>query len=244
MKKLSFLVAAVLGLHSQSAAAWGVPKQYLDPWSHPPPECPKETHIWGRGIGETQQEAREKARADVLRNINSTIETEATRVSVVLQKNKRDSAQTSLNVKIIEKSSFGYGQQIKDLGKVYKKGRQYYALSCLNKQETAQVIWKDAQNILAEFEAQHSVVQNALLEQNRPAFSRSYKQCIHSIEKALPLLIQIQSVGDDLRTRNYFNSYRTSRLPQNLVQAMRDCFGSHTYERVDKEGSFHTEWLK
>ena len=38
-------------------------------------------------------------------------------------------------------------------------------------------------------------------------------------------------------------SYRTSRLPQNLVQAMRDCFGSHTYERTDKDGIFHTEWL-
>ena len=45
-------------------------------------------------------------------------------------------------------------------------------------------------------------------------------------------------------TLDYLNSYRTSRLPQNLVQAMRDCFGSHTYERVDKDGTFHTEWLK
>ncbi len=45
-------------------------------------------------------------------------------------------------------------------------------------------------------------------------------------------------------TLDYINSYRTGRLPQNLVQAMRDCFGSHTYERIDKEGSFHTEWLK
>ena len=44
-------------------------------------------------------------------------------------------------------------------------------------------------------------------------------------------------------TLDYINSYRTSRLPQNLVQAMRDCFGSHTYERVDKDGTFHTEWL-
>ena len=42
---------------------------------------------------------------------------------------------------------------------------------------------------------------------------------------------------------DYINSYRTARLPQNLVQAMRDCFGSHTYERVDKDGIFHTEWL-
>ena len=44
-------------------------------------------------------------------------------------------------------------------------------------------------------------------------------------------------------TLDYLNSLRTSRLPQNLVQAMRDCFGSHTYERVDKAGSFHTEWI-
>jgi len=44
-------------------------------------------------------------------------------------------------------------------------------------------------------------------------------------------------------TLDYLNSIRTSRLPQNLVQAMRDCFGSHTYERVDKAGSFHTEWI-
>jgi len=45
-------------------------------------------------------------------------------------------------------------------------------------------------------------------------------------------------------TLDYFNSYRTERLPQNLVQAMRDCFGSHTYERVDQSGNFHTEWLE
>jgi 6-phosphogluconate dehydrogenase len=42
---------------------------------------------------------------------------------------------------------------------------------------------------------------------------------------------------------DYIDSYFTGRLPQNLVQAMRDCFGSHTYERVDQAGSFHTEWM-
>jgi len=40
----------------------------------------------------------------------------------------------------------------------------------------------------------------------------------------------------------YFDSYRAARLPMNLVQAQRDFFGSHTYERLDKEGVFHTEW--
>jgi 6-phosphogluconate dehydrogenase len=42
---------------------------------------------------------------------------------------------------------------------------------------------------------------------------------------------------------DYIDSYRSARLPQNLLQAMRDCFGAHTYERVDQPGTFHTEWL-
>jgi 6-phosphogluconate dehydrogenase len=43
---------------------------------------------------------------------------------------------------------------------------------------------------------------------------------------------------------DYFDSYRRDRLPQNLTQAQRDYFGAHTYERTDKEGTFHTEWTK
>jgi 6-phosphogluconate dehydrogenase len=41
----------------------------------------------------------------------------------------------------------------------------------------------------------------------------------------------------------YFDSYRSARLPANLLQAQRDFFGAHTYERVDKPGIFHTDWL-
>ncbi|KAM7267657.1 hypothetical protein ACFE04_009823 [Oxalis oulophora] len=42
----------------------------------------------------------------------------------------------------------------------------------------------------------------------------------------------------------YFDTYRRARLPANLVQAQRDYFGAHTYERVDMDGAFHTEWFK
>ena len=42
----------------------------------------------------------------------------------------------------------------------------------------------------------------------------------------------------------YFDSYRSARLPSNLLQAQRDFFGAHTYERVDKPGIFHTEWIE
>jgi 6-phosphogluconate dehydrogenase len=43
---------------------------------------------------------------------------------------------------------------------------------------------------------------------------------------------------------SWFDSYRTARLPANMIQAQRDYFGAHTYERVDKPGTFHTEWTK
>ncbi len=41
---------------------------------------------------------------------------------------------------------------------------------------------------------------------------------------------------------SYFDAYRSKRLPSNLIQAQRDNFGAHTYERVDVEGIFHTAW--
>ncbi len=44
----------------------------------------------------------------------------------------------------------------------------------------------------------------------------------------------------------YYDSYRSERLPANLLQAQRDYFGAHTYHRIDKpgEGPFHTDWLR
>jgi 6-phosphogluconate dehydrogenase len=42
----------------------------------------------------------------------------------------------------------------------------------------------------------------------------------------------------------YFDGYRSARLPANLIQAQRDYFGAHTYERLDRPGVFHTEWTE
>lgn len=41
---------------------------------------------------------------------------------------------------------------------------------------------------------------------------------------------------------SYFDAYTSERMPTNLIQAQRDYFGAHTYQRIDKEGIFHTEW--
>jgi 6-phosphogluconate dehydrogenase len=42
----------------------------------------------------------------------------------------------------------------------------------------------------------------------------------------------------------YYDAYRSARLPANLIQAQRDYFGAHTYERTDIPGVFHTQWSK
>jgi 6-phosphogluconate dehydrogenase len=42
----------------------------------------------------------------------------------------------------------------------------------------------------------------------------------------------------------YYDGYRSARLPANLLQAQRDYFGAHTYQRIDMEGTFHTDWIR
>jgi 6-phosphogluconate dehydrogenase len=42
----------------------------------------------------------------------------------------------------------------------------------------------------------------------------------------------------------YYDGIRQERLPANLLQAQRDYFGAHTYQRVDREGTFHTDWIR
>jgi 6-phosphogluconate dehydrogenase len=45
-------------------------------------------------------------------------------------------------------------------------------------------------------------------------------------------------------TLTYFDTITTGRMPSNLIQAQRDFFGAHTFERIDKEGVFHADWNK
>ncbi len=42
----------------------------------------------------------------------------------------------------------------------------------------------------------------------------------------------------------YYDGYRSATLPANLLQAQRDYFGAHTYQRIDRPGKFHTEWTE
>lgn len=61
------------------------------------------------------------------------------------------------------------------------------------------------------------------------------------IQSAIGMGIPVLAMSASL---SYFDAYRTERLPANLTQAQRDYFGAHTYRRIDREGSFHTEWVE
>lgn len=61
----------------------------------------------------------------------------------------------------------------------------------------------------------------------------------HAISKAIENGFPVTGLA---ATLSYFDSFKRKNLPVNLIQAQRDYFGSHTYERIDEEGTFHTEW--
>ena len=62
----------------------------------------------------------------------------------------------------------------------------------------------------------------------------------HVVAQAVELALPVPAFAAAL---TYFDGYRRDRLPANLLQAQRDYFGAHTYQRVDKPGTFHTDWL-
>ena len=59
------------------------------------------------------------------------------------------------------------------------------------------------------------------------------------VQTAVALGIPVPAMGSSLA---YYDAYRSARLPANLTQAQRDFFGAHTYRRVDRDGTFHTDW--
>ena len=73
---------------------------------------------------------------------------------------------------------------------------------------------------------------NEISEIINNVISSSRKVSIYCINNEIPAHGLLSSIS-------YFDSLKSGRLPMNLVQAQRDCFGEHTFERIDKEGTFH-----
>ena len=97
------------------------------------------------------------------------------------------------------------------------------------------------EHIKAAFE-RDAQLENLLLDPYfRDAVAKSQDQWRQVVAAAARIGIPIPALGAAL---SYYDGYRSERLPQNLLQAQRDYFGAHTYERIDAEGSFHTDWLR
>lgn len=73
----------------------------------------------------------------------------------------------------------------------------------------------------------------------QPLFIQLRKDVIGVLKTAMD---NNQSVAALAASLHYFDAFISYRLPVNLIQAQRDFFGAHTYERIDKSGSFHTDW--
>ncbi|MBX4264253.1 NADP-dependent phosphogluconate dehydrogenase [Clostridium estertheticum] len=82
---------------------------------------------------------------------------------------------------------------------------------------------------------------NLMLDSYFNNIINSYQKDLrYVISTAVNLGIPVPSFSSAL---TYYDSYRSANLPANLLQAQRDYFGAHTFERVDKEGTFHHEWV-
>jgi 6-phosphogluconate dehydrogenase len=115
--------------------------------------------------------------------------------------------------------------------------------------EAVALIWRGGciiraavlEDIQAAFHAKPDLL-NLLLD---PNISEKVKK---NLEDLRQIVCQAGTMGIPIpgimASLGYIDAYRSSWLPANLIQAQRDYFGAHTYERIDAKGTYHTEWLK
>lgn len=81
---------------------------------------------------------------------------------------------------------------------------------------------------------------NMLLDKKIARMVKSKEKKLRTvIKQAMVMKVPVAGFSSALA---YFDAYCSSQLPTNLIQAQRDFFGAHMYQRVDKEGMFHNEW--
>jgi 6-phosphogluconate dehydrogenase len=101
------------------------------------------------------------------------------------------------------------------------------------------------------------IIRSALLDHFKKAYQnnslknllldKSIGELLQQKEESLQKIVSIAALHNYpcaafMSSLTYYNAYRRQLLPTNLIQAQRDFFGAHTYQRIDEEGIFHTEW--
>lgn len=83
-------------------------------------------------------------------------------------------------------------------------------------------------------------LENLLLDAYFVEITKKYQQAVREVVAvAVQAGVPVPTFSSAIA---YFDSYRSPRLPANIIQAQRDYFGAHTYERTDREGIFHYSW--
>jgi 6-phosphogluconate dehydrogenase len=121
--------------------------------------------------------------------------------------------------------TYGYGLQLGEVARIWRGGCIIRAAS-LEDIRRAYEKQTDLPNLLLD-----PVLASQLLA--RQADTRATVKL--AVDAGIPMPALLTSLS-------YFDAYRSSKLPTNLIQAQRDFFGAHTFERVDREGVFHADW--
>ncbi len=133
----------------------------------------------------------------------------------------------SQGMSLLTKASkeYGYGLNLEDVARIWRGG-------CIIRTALLEQIRKAYRD--------NPDLENPLLD---PGISGEVGRCLPSMRAVV-----VETVGAGLPAPGfmaalaYVDAMRSKRLPTNLIQAQRDFFGAHTYERIDREGIFHTEW--
>ena len=123
--------------------------------------------------------------------------------------------------------TFDYGLKLDECARIWKGGCIIRA-RFLNKIQHAFIENPELPNLLLAPEFKQTILDRQAAWRDVVAMAAQYGIPVPAFSASL----------------DYFDSYRRAQLPQNLTQAQRDYFGAHTYQRIDKEGTFHTEWAK
>jgi 6-phosphogluconate dehydrogenase len=112
-----------------------------------------------------------------------------------------------------------------DVVKVWRGG-------CIIRSVLLEVFYKAYEN--------NNELSNILLDETIAKLMRSKEQSLRNIV-GLAAQSRISAPGL-MSALGHLDGYTSERMPVNLIQAQRDYFGAHTYERIDRKGKFHTEW--
>jgi 6-phosphogluconate dehydrogenase len=125
----------------------------------------------------------------------------------------------------VASAQYNYGVNIAEVIRVWKGG-------CIIRS----ALLTDLRKAYTQDSPLPNIISSSLFQ---PIFSDLRKDVVTLLKLAMDHNLSAASLSASL---NYFDAYITGRLPANLIQAQRDYFGAHTYERIDKEGIFHSQW--